>query len=269
MQQEIDLSKDSSAEHVEYKRAGPVAIVRLNRPDRLNALAEPMKDRLGLLFELIARDDSIRAVMLCAAGPAFCASGDVTTMGAFTPASARDRIKRAHRMILGLANMEKPVVAAVRGAVAGIGWSLAMACDVIYASDTAYFAQVFKNVGVAPDGGGIYFLTQNLGVLKAKEIVLSGRKVSVEEAENLGLVTRLVSDSTLEQEARHLTERLAAGPTYAYGVGKKMFKQMNTPSLEAFLDAEAWAQSTALMSHDHVEGVHAFLEKRKPSFRGE
>ncbi len=266
--QAIDLTKDSSAEFVDYSRAGAVAIVRLNRPDKLNALAEPMKDRLGLLFELIARDDSIRAVMLCAAGTAFCASGDVTTMGGFTTVSARERLKRAHRMILGLANMEKPVVAAVRGAVAGIGWSLAMACDVVYASETAYFAQVFKNVGVAPDGGGIYFLTQNLGVLKAKELVLSGRKLTAQEAESLGLITRRLPDDALEQEARALTDRLAAGPTYAYGVGKKMFKQMHTPSLEAFLEAEAWAQTTALMSHDHIEGVQAFLEKRKPVFRG-
>lgn len=268
MQYQVDLNNDSSEAFVEYRREGPIAIVQLNRPDRLNALAEPMKDRLGMLFESLARDDSVRAVLLCASGSAFCASGDVTTMGSFTPASARDRIKRAHRMILGLANMEKPVVAAVRGAVAGIGWSLAMACDVIYASETAYFSQVFKNVGVAPDGGGIYFLTQNLGALKAKELVLSGRKLSASEADNLGLITRLVSDDDLDHEALALVKRLAAGPTYAYGIGKKMFKQMSTPSLEAFLDSEAWAQATALMSRDHVEGVQAFLEKRKPIFTG-
>ena len=253
---------------VEYQREGPLAVVRLNRPDRLNALSEPMKDRLGELFEQLGRDDSVRAVLLCAAGPAFCASGDITTMGNFTVASARDRIKRAHRMILGLANMEKPVVVAVRGAVAGIGWSMAMACDVIYASDTAYFSQVFKNVGLAPDGGGVYFLAQNLGVLKAKELVLSGRKLSASEALGLGLVARVSPDAVLEQEAKALAEKLAAGPTYAYSVGKKMFKQLSTPSLESFLDAEAWAQSTALMSHDHVEGVRAFLEKRKPEFKG-
>lgn len=269
MEYSIDLRSKSSADFVEYERDGPIAIVRLNRPERLNALAEPMKDRLGTLFELIGRDDSIRAVMLCASGTSFCASGDVTTMGDFTTASARDRIKRAHRMILALANMEKPVIAAVRGAVAGIGWSLAMACDVIYASETAYFSQVFKNVGLAPDGGGIYFLSQNLGVLKAKELVLSGRKLKAQEAENLGLVTRLIPDDNLEQEARILLDQIAAGPTYAYGVGKKMFKQMYTPSLEAFLDSEAWGQATALMSQDHREGVQAFLDKRKPVFRGQ
>jgi len=269
MEYSIDLRNNSSADFIEYEREGPIAIVRLNRPERLNALAEPMKDRLGTLFGLIARDDSIRAVMLCATGSSFCASGDVTTMGDFTTASARDRIKRAHRMILALANMEKPVIAAVRGAVAGIGWSLAMACDVIYASETAYFSQVFKNVGVAPDGGAIYFLSQNLGVLKAKELVLSGRKLKAQEAVSLGLVTRLIPDDNLEQEARTLLEHMATGPTYAYGVGKKMFKQMYTPSLETFLDSEAWAQATALMSQDHREGVQAFLNKRKPEFRGE
>lgn len=267
--QHFDMTNDSSEAFVDYEREGGVAIVRLNRPERLNALAEPMKDRLALIFESIARDDSVRAVLLCASGTAFCASGDVTTMGNFSTMSARDRIKRAHRMIVSLANIEKPVVVAVRGAVAGIGWSLALACDVVYASENAYFSQVFKNVGVAPDGGAIYFLTQNVGALKAKELVLSGRKLSASDAEQLGLVTKLIQDEMLESEAKALVERLASGPTYAYGVGKKMFKQMSTPSLEAFLDAEAWAQATALMSRDHKEGVHAFLEKRRPNFNGE
>lgn len=268
MVQEQGTLGGSPEEFIEYAREGPVATVRLNRPDRLNALSESMKDRLGDIFEELARDDSVRAVVLCAAGPAFCASGDVTTMGGFTAMSARDRIKRAHRMIVNLANIEKPVVAAVRGAVAGIGWSMAMACDMIYAADTAYFSQVFKNVGLAPDGGAIYFLAQNLGVLRAKELVLSGRRVAANEALQLGLVTRVMPDDALEREARALAAGLASGPTFAYGVGKKMFKQMYTPSLESFLDAEAWAQSTALLSQDHAEGVRAFLEKRKPLFLG-
>lgn len=258
----------NAAEPVVCVRDGAVATVRLNRPDRLNALSEPMKDRLGDLFEELGRDASVRAVVLCAAGRAFCASGDVTTMGNFTVESARDRLKRAHRMIVNLANIEKPVIAAVRGAVAGIGWSMAMACDVICASDTAYFSQVFKNVGLAPDGGAIYFLAQNMGVLAAKELVLSGRRVPAGEALTLGLVSKVVPDDALEDEVGTLARELAGGPTLAYGAGKKLFKQMYTPTLENFLDAEAWAQSTALLSHDHAEGIRAFLEKRKPRFQG-
>ena len=254
--------------HIELLREGPLATVRLNRPDALNALSEPMKDELGALFAELARDATVRAVVLCAAGRAFCASGDVTTMGDFTVASAQDRLKRAHRMIINLAAIEKPVIAAVQGAVAGIGWSMAMACDQIIATENAYFSQVFKNVGLAPDGGAIYFLTQNLGVLRAKELVLSGRRVGAREALELGLVSRVVPDGEQEQQARALAEELAHGPTMAFGFGKKLFKQTITPTLETFLDAEAWAQGNALLTDDHREGVRAFLEKRKPVFKG-
>ncbi len=254
--------------HIELLREGPLATVRLNRPDALNALSEPMKDELGALFAELARDHAVRAVVLCAAGRAFCASGDVTTMGDFTVTSAEDRLKRAHRMIINLAAIEKPVIAAVQGAVAGIGWSMAMACDQIIASENAYFSQVFKNVGLAPDGGAIYFLTQNLGVLRAKELVLSGRRVAAREALELGLISSVVPDGEQEQQARALAEELAQGPTMAFGFGKKLFKQTITPTLETFLDAEAWAQGNALLTDDHREGVRAFLEKRKPVFKG-
>ena len=253
---------------IEQLREGAVAIVRLNRPEVFNALSEPMKDTLGTHFADLARDPSVRAVVLCANGRGFCSSGDVTTMGNFTAASAMERLKRAHRMIINLAAIEKPVIASVRGAVVGIGWSMAMACDQIIASDTTYFAQVFKNVGVAPDGGAVYFLTQNLGVHRAKELVLSGRRVAAAEARELGLVARVVPDDALESETLALAQALADGPTMAFGFGKKMFKQMFTPTLETFLDAEAWAQSCALLSADHQEGVRAFLEKRPPRFSG-
>ena len=255
--------------HIELIREGAIATVRLNRPDALNALSEPMKDELGTHFAELARDKSVRAVVLCATGRAFCASGDVTTMGNFTVASAQDRLKRAHRMIINLAAIEKPVIASVRGAVAGIGWSMAMACDQIVASESAYFSQVFKNIGLAPDGGAIYFLTQNLGLHRAKELVLSGKRVTAAEARELGLVARVVPDERLEAETQALAEELASGPTMAFGFGKKLFKQMFMPTLETFLDAEAWAQGNALLTEDHKEGVRAFLAKRKPLFRGE
>jgi 2-(1,2-epoxy-1,2-dihydrophenyl)acetyl-CoA isomerase len=256
-------------EHIEVIKTGSVATVRLNRPEVLNALSEPMKDELGAIFADLAQDKSIRAVVLCAAGKAFCASGDVTSMGNFTASSAQERLKRAHRMIINLASIEKPVIASVRGAVAGIGWSMAMACDQIVTSETAFFSQVFKHVGLAPDGGAIYFLTQNVGLQRAKELVLSGRRVKAAEALELGLVTRVVPDDQLESVTEALAIELASGPTMAFGFGKKLFKQAFTPTLETFLDAEAWAQGTALLSEDHKEGARAFLKKRKPVFKGE
>ena len=143
-----------------------------------------------------------------------------------------------------------------------------MACDQILASENAYFSQVFKNVGLAPDGGAIYFLTQSLGVLRAKELVLSARRIAASEAHALGLATRIVPDEKLEEETLLLAEELARGPTLAFVLAKKLFKQSFTPTLETFLDAEAWAQSVALLSEDHGEGVRAFLEKRTPRFKG-
>lgn len=253
-------------ELVQYRRDGGVAVIRLNRPERLNALNDPMRERLAELCMQASSDTQVRAVVLCAAGKTFCASGDVSTMGDFTVVSARARLQCAHRMIRALADVEKPVIAAVQGAAAGIGWSMALACDVVYAARSAYFSQVFKNVGLAPDGGALYFLAQNIGLLRAKELVLSGRRLGAQEAYELGLVTRVVEDDALEAEALALAQTLAEGPTLAYGLGKRMFRQVYAPALEAYLDMESWAQTTALMSDDHREGVVAFLEKRRPRF---
>ncbi len=253
---------------VTYQVRDAVAIITLNRPDRMNALAPEMREALANHFEMAGRDNDVRAVLLTAAGKAFCASGDVTRMGNFDPASGRDLLRMAHRMVRNLANIEKPVVAGVRGAVAGIGWSMALACDAIIASETAVFSQVFRHVGVVPDGGAIYFLTQHLGLLRAKELVNSGRRVGAAEAHAMGLVNKVVADEEMDEAAFAHARELAAGPTFALGMAKKMFKTMYVPSLEAYLDAEAWAQGLALMTQDHKEGVQAFLEKRKPQFKG-
>ena len=253
---------------VRYEVRDAVAIVTLDRPEKLNALTFEMRDALGTAFENAARDPAVRAVLLQASGKAFCASGDVSKMGEFTPASGRDLLKLAHRMVRNLANIEKPVVAAVRGAVAGIGWSMALACDVVIASETARFSQVFRNVGLVPDGGAIYFLTQHLGLLRAKELVYSGRRIDAAEALSLSLVNRVVADNELDARAWEDASALAQGPTFALGIAKKMFKLMYQPDLETLLDAEAWAQGLALLSDDHKEGVQAFFDKRKPRFKG-
>lgn len=254
--------------NVRYEVRDAVALVTLDRPDKLNALTVEMRDALGTAFENAARDPAVRAVLLQASGKAFCASGDVSRMGDFTPSSGRDLLKLAHRMIRNLANIEKPVVAAVRGAVAGIGWSMALACDVIVASETARFSQVFRNVGLVPDGGAVYFLTQHLGLLRAKELVFSGRRIDAAEALSLSLVSKVVPDDELEARAWEEASALAQGPTFALGIAKKMFKLMYQPDLETLLDAEAWAQGLALLSDDHKEGVRAFFDKRKPNFKG-
>ena len=253
---------------VRYEVIDSVGIVTLDRPEKLNALTVAMREALGTAFESAARDPGVRAVLLQASGKAFCASGDVSKMGNFTASSGRELLKLAHRMVRNLANIEKPVVAATRGAVAGIGWSMALACDAVIASDTARFTQVFRHVGLVPDGGAIYFLTQHLGLLRAKELVYSGRRIDAQEALSLGLVNRVVADDELDQVALDYARELAKGPTFALGVAKKMFKMMYQPDLETLLDAEAWAQGLALMTEDHKEGVQAFFDKRKAEFKG-
>ena len=251
-----------------YELRAGVASITLDRADKLNALVPEMRDALGTYFEQAAGDPAVRAVLLQGAGRGFCAGGDVGRMAEFTPASGRAVLQMAHRMIRNLVNIEKPVIAAVRGPAVGIGWSLALACDLVIASDTARFAQVFRNIGLVPDGGAIWFLTQYLGALRAKELVFSGRRIDAQEALALGLVTRVVPDGELDTVALQTARDYAAGPTYALGLDKQLFRLMHQPGLETLLDAEAWAQGQALASEDHAEGIRAFREKRAPRFKG-
>jgi 2-(1,2-epoxy-1,2-dihydrophenyl)acetyl-CoA isomerase len=144
------------------------------------------------------------------------------------------------------------VVASVRGVVAGIGWSMALACDAEITTETARFTQVFRHVGLVPDGGAVYFLTQHLGVQRANELVYSGRRIDAQEAHAMALVNRVVPDEELDTTAFDYARELANGPTFAFGVSKKMFKLMYQPNLETLLDAKAWAKGLAPLTDDHT-----------------
>ena len=254
--------------NVRLEKDGALAILTLDRPDRLNAMADPMWDALHGHLVTIAADDAIRAVILTGAGRAFCSGGDVTGMAKSDVVSGRARSQRRHRTVLALYNLEKPVIAAVRGPVYGIGNALALACDIVIASDTTKFSMAFKKVGVVPDGGAIFFLTQNLGIARAKELVFTARVVPAAEALALGLVARMVADDKLEAEARALAIEMAESATYALALAKKMFHSMYVPTLEQLLELETLASGAARLTHDHREGVEAFKEKRPPRFLG-
>jgi 2-(1,2-epoxy-1,2-dihydrophenyl)acetyl-CoA isomerase len=254
--------------NVRLEKDGALAILTLDRPDRLNAMADPMWDALHDHLVAIAADDAIRAVILTGAGRAFCSGGDVTGMAKSDIVSGRARSQRRHRTVLALYGLEKPVIAAVRGAVYGIGNALALACDIVLASDTTKFSMAFKKVGVVPDGGAIFFLTQNLGIARAKELVYTARVVPAAEALALGLIARVVADNKLEIEARALATELAESATYALALAKKMFHSMYVPTLEQLMELETLASGAARLTHDHQEGVAAFKEKRPPKFLG-
>ncbi|HWI14077.1 MAG TPA: enoyl-CoA hydratase-related protein [Burkholderiales bacterium] len=248
--------------------ADGIATVLLDRADKLNALSQDMYHELADHFQALGANDDVRAVILTGAGRAFCAGGDITSMGGFDVTAGRKRSKSHHRMILNLHNLDKPVIAAIRGPAAGIGASLALACDTILASETAYLLMAFKNVGIPPDGGAVYFLTQYVGIARAKELVYTARKLPAREAHAMGIVTKVVADDALEREAQALAREFADSATFALTLAKRMFQLMYTPTLEQLLELEGLAIASARQSHDHAEGIAAFREKRKPSFKG-
>jgi 2-(1,2-epoxy-1,2-dihydrophenyl)acetyl-CoA isomerase len=246
-----------------------IATLTLDRPDTLNAMSDPMWDALHDHLSRIAGDDAVRAVILTGAGRAFCSGGDVSGMAKVTDLVAgRARSQRRHRAICALYNLDKPVIAAARGPIYGIGNALALACDLIVASDSVKFSMAFKKVGVVPDGGAIFFLTQHLGIARAKELVYTARPVGAAEALALGLVARVVPDAELEAESRALAKELAASATYALTLAKKLFHSMYTPTLEQLCEMETLASGLVRLTHDHQEGVAAFREKRPPRFTG-
>ena len=245
-----------------------LATVTLDRAEKMNALSEDMYTDLTRIFAELQTDDSVRAVILTGAGKAFCSGSDVGTMQNVDMISNRERMKRRHRMILNLVNLEKPVICAVNGACVGIGFSVALACDLIIASDNAKFSQIFKKIGLVPDGGSIFFLVQHLGIARAKELVYTARMLPAQEAHEWGFVTKVVPQAELADAANTLARELADSATYALALSKRMFQTMYTPTLEALLDNEILVSTIAKLTHDHQEGIKAFAEKRKPEFKG-
>ena len=249
------------------RRDGAVQTIVLNRPDVLNAFNADMHKALAAALK-DARTDDVRAVVITGAGRGFCVGQDLNEFRDATGEIA-DRLRASyHPNVLAIRALEKPVIAAVNGAAAGAGLSLACACDIRIASDAAAFVPAFVNIGLVPDSGGTFFITRLLGPARAFEWMTSGRKLTAAEAQACGLVSEVVEAAALEGHVADLAGRLADMPTRAIGMSKRLFDRAAESTLEDQLELEAQLQSAATKTNDFREGVAAFLEKRKPEFTG-
>jgi 2-(1,2-epoxy-1,2-dihydrophenyl)acetyl-CoA isomerase len=252
---------------VETSRDGAVLTITLNRPDVLNAFNAVMHRGLaGALKD--ARDGRVRAVVLTGAGRGFCVGQDLTEFRE-APGDIASRLRdNYHPNIRAIRALEKPVIAAVNGAAAGAGMSLACACDLRLAADSASFVPAFINIGLIPDSGGSYFVTRILGPARAFEWLTSGRKLTAAEGHAWGLVNEVVAGDSLAARAAELAAQLAELPTRGIGMTKRLLDHARSASLEEQLEWEAQLQAAATQTEDFKEGVAAFLEKRPPRFRG-
>ncbi|RFS84866.1 enoyl-CoA hydratase [Actinomadura spongiicola] len=258
-------------ETVLYDVTDGVGTITLNRPDGMNALTVRMKELLRATVVRAAADPAARAVILTGAGRAFCAGQDLRehadnlAAGKGLDGTVRDHY---NPIVLALAGMRKPVVAAVNGVAAGAGASLAFACDLIVASDRARFATAFTGIGLAPDSGMSWTLQRLVGRARAAELLLLGEPLPAERALELGLVNRVVAADELAPASVELARRLATGPTFAYGAVKAALDFAATHDLAAALEREAELQDECERTADHRAATEAFLNKRQPTFEG-
>lgn len=245
-----------------------LATVTINRPEKKNAISLEMREQLWNAFESLAENDEVRAVILTGGGEDFCAGMDVKEMGGGGVGWSVTKMRRLHRIARAIASLKKPTIAAVNGVCVGVGWSYALACDIVIASETARFAQAFRNIGLTPDGGAVWQLRQQIGAMRAKEIVYSGRMVGADEALALGLILEKVPAGRLLDRARKIADSFCAAPTLALGMAKRQFDLAASTGFDQFLEAEFSMQPLISRTEDHHEGVAAFKEKRKPAFKG-
>jgi len=245
------------------------ATIRLNRPETYNALNDEITFELQRVLNDVARDESVRVVVLTGEGKAFCAGQDLKASPAEEKRSFIDSLhKRYNPIIRAMRNLPKPILCRLNGVAAGAGCSLALACDMIIASDDATLVEVFVNIGLVPDSGSSFFLPRLVGLAKAFELCAMGSKISAEEAVSLGLVNKAVPRDQLDQAIKEYTDYFSTAPTRSIGLIKKMLNKSSHATLDEMLDYEAYCQEIAGSSEDYKEGVAAFLEKRKPRFKG-
>ena len=253
---------------------GAVRTLRLNRPDVLNSFNNDLLAALNKAVREAEKDKAVRCLVITGAGRGFSAGQDLADVAdrykSDAPIELGGHLRdRYNPLISKIRTMEKPVIAAVNGVAAGAGCSLALACDIRIAAESASFIEAFVNVGLVPDSGSTFFLPRLVGTSRALEMAITGRKVKADEALRIGLVNKVVPDAELGAESQKLAQQLATLPPRAIGLTKRAMNRAWAVELDDQLDYEAMMQTTAGQTKDHREGVAAFLEKRKPNFTGE
>ncbi len=254
------------------EKDGNLGWIKINRPERLNALVDDMRDQLEAALAELDADDSVRCVAITGVGRAFCTGGDVAYMAELAETrdtdGFRELVDAGVRVVQRIDTMRKPVIAALNGAAAGAGASLALACDLRVASQNASIGLTFTRIGLHPDWGGAYFLPRLIGSAVAAELVFTGGMINARRAERLGLVNRVVPAEELEGAVKGLAGQIAGGPPDVIAAAKRTLRRSLAADLDEILELERKAQLEAFESEDFTEGVQAFLQKRAPHFGG-
>lgn len=254
---------------IDFKIENNVGIIRLNRPNVFNSFNQEMAFKLQSVLDDCEANDEVRALYIIGEGKAFCAGQDLQEVTDPNGPELSSIVTDHYNPIIEkIRKIEKPVIAAVNGVAAGAGANIALSCDICVATETANFIQAFSKIGLIPDSAGTFFLPRLIGFQKASALMMLGDKVSATDAEQMGMIYKVFSKDTFEEESLKLAQKLAKMPTYGIGLTKRALNESMNNNLSSQLKLEGELQTLAGKSHDYNEGVAAFLEKRKPEFKG-
>jgi len=254
---------------IKTKIKNQVAILTLNRPEKYHSFIKDMAIDLQDALDQCESDNNVRCILITASGKAFCSGQDLSeAIDPNGPGLTKIVEKHYNPIIRKIRSIEKPILAAVNGVAAGAGASIALCCDIVIAKKSAVFVQAFSKIGLVPDSAGTFFLPRLIGLQRATALMMTADPISAEEAKEIGMIYKVFNDEEFEPETIKLAEKLAQMPTKGLGLTKKLLNSSLTNNLEEQLTQELHTQTVAGKTNDYIEGVNAFLEKRKPKFKG-